>query len=245
VNKVLLAGGAFLALATSTLAIGAQTLAGASAPAGPPRQPPHELTFAEFKADADQVWNRLDVNHDGRIDQSDRDARLLEHFAQWDTNHDGMVSKDEFLAHVHAQEAGWKAHEHHGPDGHGPDGMGHDGPPLPGGPDHMGPHGGPDGMGDHHHGRMMAMAIIGPAMHDAGQNGVITRVAFDTAIKARFDKIDTNHDGKLSHEEMRAARSEHGEEHWGHHGDRHHGDWHHGDHPHGDTPPPPPAPAGQ
>jgi len=211
-NKVLLAGVAFATLATSTLAIAAQTMNTA------PR-PPHELTFAEFKAGADKVWNRLDANHDGKIDQADRDVRLLERFAQWDTNHDGMVSKDEFLAHVHAREAAWKAHDHDGRDGgHGPDGMG----PHGMGPDH----------GDHPHGRMMAMAIIGPAMHDARKDDVITRVAFDSAIKARFDKIDTNHDGKLSHEEMRAARGQHGD--WGRHGN-----W---GHDHGDMPPPPPPP---
>jgi hypothetical protein len=81
------------------------------------------------------------------------------------------------------------------------------------------------GMGPHH-GHMAAMMIIGPAMHEARKDGVITRVAFDTAIKARFDKIDTNHDGKLSHEEMRAARPLHRG--WGH-----------------DHMPPPPVPAGQ
>ena len=70
------------------------------------------------------------------------------------------------------------------------------------------------------------MMIIGPAMHEARKDGVITRVAFDAAIKARFDTIDTNHDGKLSHEEMRAARPQHGG--WGH-----------------DHMPPPPPPAGQ
>ena len=216
-----------------------------------PAQPPHEITFAEIKADSDKLWDRLDANHDGRIDDADRDARLLEHFAQWDTNHDGMVSKDEFLAHIHAREAEWKAHDHHGPggmhehDGHGPDGHGpdgHDGPPPPdgfdghdGGPgDHgHGPMGGVGGGMGPHHGHRAAMMIIGPAMHEARKDGVITRVAFDTAIKAHFDKIDTNHDGKLSREEMRAARPQHGD--WGR------GGWHHD---HGDMPPPPP-PAGQ
>lgn len=227
-NTVFWAGVAFATLATSTLAIAAQTMS------APPAPPSHELTFAEFQADAAKVWDRLDANHDGKIGGADRDARLLERFAQWDTNHDGMVSKDEFLAHVHAREAEWKAHDHPGPDGgHGHDGFGMDG--------RMGRHGGGQDHTDHPHGRMMAMAIIGPVMHDARNGGVITRVAFDAAIKARFDKIDTNHDGKLSHEEMRAVRRQHGDgqHHYGH--GPHHGDW---GHDHGDMPQPP-FPAGQ
>lgn len=197
-NKGVLAGLACAALATSTLAIAAATVT--------PPQPPHDLTFAELKADADKVFDRMDANHDGKIDAADRDARLLEHFAQWDTNHDGVVSKDEFLARVHAKEGERK--DRHGPD-HGPD------------------------HGDHRHGRMIA--IIGPALHDARKDGAITRLAFDSAIKARFDAIDTNHDGKLSHDEMRAAH--------GHRGDERHGggDWRHGDHDHGDMPPAQPA----
>lgn len=220
-KSALFAGVAATLLATAMPLIAAPAAAPVAAPA-----PKHEITFAEVKAEADKLWDRLDANHDGKIDSADRDARLLERFAKWDTNHDGVISKDEFLAFVHAREAEGRDHRHGGPEG---------------GPEHGGDHRpgqGPMGM---HGGRGIAMAIIGPALHEARKDGVITRAAFDTALKARFDKLDTNHDGKLTHEELRAARHEWGHEGRGHEGWQHEGWQHEGwrHHDGGDMPPPP------
>jgi hypothetical protein len=189
------AGVAFAVVAISSPGLAVHAGAGQ---AGSP--PMHELTFAEVKAQADRVWNRLDANHDGRIDRADRDARLLEYFAMADTNHDGVISKDEFLAAMRAREAKWEEHGHNERDR---DELGPPGPPPPGAPQDFRPDVVGGGMGD---GPNMAMAIIGPALHGARTDGVITRAAFDTALKARFDAIDVNHDGSLSQEELRAAR---------------------------------------
>lgn len=225
-KKVLFAGAAFAMLATSALAVAAT--APATAPAAGPAAAPHrapDVTFAQVKAEADKLWDRLDANHDGKIDSADRDVRLLERFAKWDTNHDGVISKDEFLAFVHAREAEGRGHPRGGPDG-GPEG----------GPEHgwaRRPGEGPMGM---HGGRAVAMAIVGPALHEARKDGVITRAAFDAALKARFDKLDTNHDGKLTHEELRAARHAWGREGRGREGRGHEGWGHHDDR---DMPPPP------
>jgi hypothetical protein len=176
-----------------------------------PPAPSHDIAFAEVKAWADKAWDRMDVNHDGRIDGADRDVRLLEHFAKWDTNHDGVISKDEFLAVAHQREAGWHSDHRGGPDGAPPP------PPPPPGPDGW-HHGG-------HPGGVVMMAIIGPSLHDARKDGVVTRAPFDAAIKAHFDALDTNHDGTLTHDELRA----------GLHG------WHPHPHDHGAMPPPPPG----
>jgi hypothetical protein len=241
----LFAGVAAAILATSIPGHAAPAAKPAPAAAAAPK-PVHEVTFADVKAAADALWARFDVNKDGRIDSADRDAELLKHFDMWDTNHDGSISKDEFLAHIHERE------------GRGPHPGGPDGPPPPmDGPDHRGPghwgRGGP-GMGPHP-GGFAAMAIVGPALHEARKDGVVTRAAFDAAVKARFDRFDANHDGKLSHEELHAAfrdgpgHGRWGRERWGHDRDHHH-HWHwHGDDrgrghdgpPDGDGPPPPPA----
>ena len=157
----------------------------------------HGITFADVKVAADTMWNRLDANHDGKIDAADHDARLLERFAEWDTNHDGEISKDEFLVFAHAREAHWR--------GHGPDAAdGPPPPPAPGGEDwHKGGEGrrGPGGPGPHG-GGFLARAVIAPALHDARKDGVVIRAAFDAAVKARFDALDANHDGTLTRDEL-------------------------------------------
>lgn len=176
----------------------------------------HVITFAQAKAAADTLWDRMDVNHDGKVDAADHDARLLERFAKWDTNHDGVISKDEFLARARAREEQWHGRHPDGPDGWHKGEEGH--------PGHDGPGRRPGGI--------VAMAIIAPAFHDARQQGVITRVAFDAAVKARFDTLDANHDGTVTREELRAAWHSG----WGHHRhDRDDGP----DHDGADRPPPP------
>ena len=140
------------------------------------------VSFAQVKAAADRWWDAMDANHDGRIDHADRDARLLERFGRWDTNHDGVISSQEFLALMHAHEGGT-------------------------GPDerrwrHLDP---APGASPAHPGGRVAMAVFGRAMHEARHDGAITRAAFDAAVKAGFDRIDTNHDGTVAPEEMRAA----------------------------------------
>lgn len=222
----------FAGLAVALLANPLPVLADA-APATPtaPVAPPaaaRTISFAQVKAEADMVWNRLDANHDGRIDGADRDVRLLRHFDKWDTNHDGVISKDEFLAFIHAHE-GKEPGDHHGPA---------DAAPPPG--HREGWHGDRDERHQHdeHGGRLeglIAMAIVHPAMRVARKDGVITRAAFDAAVKAEFDRIDANHDGILTHEELRAA--------WRAKGEHRDGPWHHGPWQHGDMPSPPPPPA--
>ena len=116
-----------LTLAVSALALVATGSAVAFA-ADAPAHRDQALTRAEAQAKAGQLFDRLDVNHDGKLDAADRAARFNAIFDTIDTNHDGQISRDEFLA----------AHEHMrgmmGGDHMGPDHMGHDGPPPDGEP---------------------------------------------------------------------------------------------------------------
>lgn len=160
--------------------LAAPCVAALAAPAAAePAPAPAPLTMAEVGAAADALWARMDRNRDGRIDAADRDLRLLQRFDAWDANHDGMISKDEFLAHMHARAEG--RHEH-GDDG-----------------DH----------GDAHGAHGMAMLIVMPALHAAhmANPGPLTRTAFDAAVKARFERLDRNHDGTISADEWYAARA--------------------------------------
>ena len=172
------------------------------------------VTWAEAKTRADAMWTKFDVNKDGVINEADRAAKMTQMFDTIDANHDGAVSRAEFTDHHKAMMEG-KGHNSgmDGAEGRGPG----------------------KGMGMGHGGRMLhKMAEMADTNHDKS----VSRAEFDAAAKARFDKADADHDGKLTSAERRAAwgamRKEHGGR--GGHG-RGHG-MHDG--MGGDMPPPPP-----
>jgi hypothetical protein len=146
------------------------------------------ITRAQAQAKASAMFDRLDLNHDGKLDQADRDLGIQQRFDCIDTNHDGQISREEFAA---AQTRGPA-----GPGrGHGAAGQsGAGGKCGPGGWGARGKGHGPMGQGG-----MMRMA-------DANHDGVITKDEFVSAALKRFDAADTNHDGKLTPQERQAAR---------------------------------------
>lgn len=193
------------------------------------------LTRAEARARAEAGFDKLDVNHDGKLDKADHDARHLArinaHFDALDTNHDGTISREEFVA------------AHTAP--HGP------------GMEHAMEHGMHPGMDpDTEHGRaehpmeraMVLFDVLRQA--DPQHTGSVTRQAFVDAALKLFDEADTNHDGKLTRAEGRAAFRRHHPRmgrHMGPHGGHQHDG--HGFGPDGrpgpdadDMPPPPPPP---
>ncbi len=136
------------------------------------------VTKAEFLAKGTAMFGKMDVNHDGKLDQADRGAHESEMFDQLDSDHNGSLSKGEFAA----------AHQH-GPEGDGPAGKGMR-------------HGGPGGEHDGHMGMMMMR------MADTNQDGAVTRDEFAAAQAKHFDMMDANHDGQLTQAERKAAREE-------------------------------------
>lgn len=223
-----------LGLSVAALSIG--SLAYAQAPdAPPPGGPGAEMhgpkladeTRAEAQARAEKMFDRLDVNHDGKLDKADRELMRQQMrekmFDRLDTNHDGSISKAEFMA-----DRGPK--DRSGPDG-GP--MGGPGdmppPPPPGGPD-----GGPAGddgtpppppgaedgqpglaQGDWHdrkgpphgpgHGPMGPMGKNSERKADTNGDGAISKAEFVAAALKRFDMLDANHDGTVTKAERQAA----------------------------------------
>jgi len=113
-------------ISLSALALG---LAGAAyAQEGMPGGDPlgdKTVTKAEFQAKGAAMFDKMDANHDGKLDAADRAAHEGQMFDQTDANHDGALSRDEVSA----------AHQH-GPAGAGP------GPAGKHGGDHEGGHGG-------------------------------------------------------------------------------------------------------
>ena len=236
--KRLLIGISAGALAMASVAVAAETQMGPGA---------HVLTREEAKAHAEEAFAKLDLNHDGKLDAADRAARWGMMFDKIDTNHDGTISRDEFVA----------AHAKMGPGGMGHGEMGgehRDGPPPPGHEWREGHEGGPGHggrMGEHMRGPMggrMAAAKMGMLMlilreADPAHTGSVTKDAFVGAALKLFDKADTNHDGKVTPEERRAARVAFRQEMGKRMHERMEHDGHMGGMKMGDMPPPPPPPS--
>jgi Ca2+-binding EF-hand superfamily protein len=164
-----------LGIAAVTLALGGVAWAAGEAPAAPGNE--KAQTRAEAQAQAEKLFAMMDANHDGKLDEADREAMRAQHegkaFDRMDTNHDGAISRDEFVA------------------GHAP---GHKDQPKDGPP--------PAGGGHMRH-MMMAMMIMHKA--DPNHTGVVGKDAFVNAALAMFDAADTNHDGTVTPEERKAA----------------------------------------
>jgi Ca2+-binding EF-hand superfamily protein len=179
------------------LALGAVAVAGAAyaAQGVADHDPNRTITRAEVQAKAAEMFARMDVNKDGKLDQADRDARRMQMFDRMDANHDGQISRTEFSSFHPMRKSGegGQAGEHRWGGGQGD----HRGGGMRG--EHRGGH----GIG------MMGMARMADANHD----GAITQAEFTAAALQRFDRMDANHDGQVTREERQAARSAM-REHW-------------------------------
>lgn len=162
---------------TLSLIAGAAAVAfGGGAYAQEAPAPQREMTRAAAEQRADQIFDRLDANHDGKLDQADREARQRIRFDRVDTNHDGQVSYAEFTA---ARARFAQARK-----------------------DHPAQHSGRFGQ----HGRGFAGRGGMVRLADADKDGVITKAEFEGAALQRFDRLDANHDGTVTREEAKAAR---------------------------------------
>ena len=185
--------------------------AGAMAQPAPPRGAPDDgprmkapQTRAELKTRLEARFDRMDANHDGKIDEKDpearRAARIADRFAAIDTDKNGTISKAEFAA----------AEDHRGPPEGGPMG-----------PGRFGPMGGPGRTMLFNHGGRGAMmmrgrlpfapapggfAPRGPGGPERKPGEALTKADFVNQRLALFDKVDTDHDGKISATERDAAR---------------------------------------
>lgn len=166
----------------TTLAI-AQPAATPDAPAQPAREP---MTRTAVEQRAAAMFARLDVNGDARLTEADRAARdsrrAEDRFARLDTDGNGSLSREEFAAgaDLRADRRGDRR----------------------------------EGMGDHRAARDMAR-MDGPrgmrggarqivARADADRDGAVTQAEFASAMLARFDAADANHNGTIEPGERHA-----------------------------------------
>lgn len=145
-------------------------------------------TRSDAQAKATQMFARMDVNKDGKLDATDRAAQRAEKqvkmFASVDTDGNGSISRAEWDKHGAdrmAKRAERREKRAEAGDGKR-DGM-------------RGGHGKRGG----HHGMMMGKA-------DANGDKAISQAEFQTAALARFDAADANKDGQVTAEERQAQR---------------------------------------
>ena len=135
------------------------------------------MTKAEFQAKGAAMFDKLDVNHDGKLDAADRAAHEGQMFDRADANHDGALSRDEVMA----------AHQR-GPGGDEAAGQGKH-------------RGGREGGSAGGHGGMMMLK-----MADTNKDGAVSRDEFLAAHSQHFAMMDANHDGQVTQAERKAAR---------------------------------------
>ncbi|ALC11971.1 hypothetical protein LH20_08415 [Sphingopyxis sp. 113P3] len=155
------------------------------------------LTRAEAQTAAANMFAKLDINKDGKLDAADRAARQAamqaKRFAALDANSDGSISKAEWDQHNsnrEAKRAEWKEKRsaRAGEAGEGKHAM----------RGLRGKRGGHHGMRGHQ-GMMMKA--------DTNGDKAISQAEFEAAALARFDRLDTNKDGQVTAEERQAQRA--------------------------------------
>lgn len=237
-----------LALALAGTAISGAAVAGQDGAAGRGGGMPRAdtdndgaISRAEFMAQSEKRFARLDANGDGEISGDELPGRsgLV---ASADTNKDGKISKAEYMAQAAARFAKMdangdgkitpdemKAMGQRMRDGRGGRGPGMAPPPPGAGPMSAGPMGAGSMGGGHmgHRGGMLARL-------DTDHDGKISHAEAIAQAEARFAKMDTNHDGFIDKAEMDAMH-ERMKQRMG----KMRGHWRH--HPGGPGTPPPPG----
>lgn len=134
------------------------------------------VTKAELTAALEARFAKLDANRDGKIDQADRDILRQQRL-------DARFAAMDTDKNGQISKAEFVA--------------GHQG--------RMDKPGGSEGRGWGHRGPGRGMTPGGPD-GDMKKDGAITKAEYMARPLAMFDKADTNHDGKVTADEMKAAR---------------------------------------
>jgi len=136
-----------------------------------------------------------DTDQDGKISRAEFMAQATERFAKLDANGDGQISGDEMKAMMERVREGGRMGGRRGMSGEAGAATMPPPPPPPGA------EGGP--LGDHHghHGAGMLARL------DTNQDGKISRDEMRADADKHFDRLDTNHDGFIDQVEMDAARA--------------------------------------
>lgn len=106
---------AILGFSVAALALGGVAIAKDHGPGKDPMAG-KTVTRAEAQAHAADMFAKMDLTKDGKLDTADRDARHMARFDKADANKDGTISRDEFTA---GRKAGGEGKREHGRREHG------------------------------------------------------------------------------------------------------------------------------
>jgi hypothetical protein len=133
------------------------------------------VTRAEVATQATRLFARLDANHDGNIDRTDREARQelrrKARFDRLDADRNGELTREEFTARRGDGQGLWR--------------FGRDQAMQ---------------RGPLRRGMMMGR------MADTDGDRAVTQAEFVAAALRRFDRLDANHDGRVTRAERQPAR---------------------------------------
>ena len=178
------------------------------------------ISRAEYVAQSEARFARMDKNGDGFItadEMGGKGGRGGGRLMAADTDHDGKISRAEFMAQSAERFAGLDANgdgQISGDEMKAVMGRMREGSGMMGGrhgpgeangammpPPPPGAEGGPMGGHHGHHGAGMMERL------DTNHDGRISRDEMRASVDRRFDKLDTNHDGFVDQAEMDAARA--------------------------------------
>ena len=175
------------------------------------------VSLEETLARSDKRFAKMDVDGNGQLDAADREARRAEWFAKTDVNGDGEVTQEEMQTAREARRAERTERRSErreqrfaqlDTDGSGglsetelearkQDRKG--ARAKAGGKRH-----GSEARGARRHGGRYVMKMLRQA--DTNGDKAVTKAEFDTAVQARFAKVDTDNSGTITKEERKAAR---------------------------------------
>lgn len=163
-------------------ALGATILAGAACAQAPAADAPPARHMG-MRGMGVGALLRADLNHDGVITRAEAIAEADQRFAAMDANHDGTLTRDERRAAMEARRAARA------------DRTGSDAPPPRGAADGAAP-----AAGD--------LGFAQPGGRGMGMRGGRDQTAAEFRDRAlrMFDRVDTNHDGRVDRNEIEAAR---------------------------------------
>lgn len=208
---------------TLALSAAAMTLTGGTVAIAQQQQRGGDITKAQMLEMTGKMFERMDVNSDGKVDAADGDARKDAMFEKLDADSNGEVTQAEMAKAREARqerrearaekmrEAGKDRFSMLDTDKSG--GLSKE--ELAAGHEMRGKRGGGEGMegrdgrrGGHHKmghrgKRGMGMAMLKAA--DTNGDKAVTRAEFDAAVSAHFDRMDTDNSGTVTAAERQAA----------------------------------------